>query len=75
VFGKEHVLPKIDESGRWENIVSNVGAVASISVCFKFCAYNSISLLSARVHAQSNDSRDTKGRRSECAHYTPRTQT
>lgn len=22
-FGKEHVLPKIDESGRWENIVSN----------------------------------------------------
>ena len=23
-FGKEHVLPKIDESGRWENIVSNM---------------------------------------------------
>jgi len=23
-FGKEHILPKIDESGRWENIVSAV---------------------------------------------------
>ena len=74
-FGKEHVLPKIDESGRWENIVSNMCGCVILCV-IKLCAYipcNPSSLL-ARVHAQSFHSCDTKGRRSECARNTTRTQ-
>ena len=73
-FGKDHILPKIDESGRWENIVSVAGCSLHHNCVLQYVLTIQSLFFSARLYAQSNDSwSGTKGRRSECARYTSRT--